>query len=178
MSISETATGKKDWPISQDLWNLPRNLAVFCNLSETWYSLMSDNSTVVINTRSTRINIGHLATRMGINHCCLMGVVLSLCPSKYNCGEWFCRWCLYFNDSHCWMNPVWFIPYHHSINHEGLILECIKQIFLNGPRCDRNVHKFLLQNGALWDIGLVHCGICEKIRSHRTRRVSRVFHVR
>ena len=23
------------------------------------------------------------------------------------------------------------------------------------------MHTFLLQNGALWDMGLVHCGICE-----------------
>ena len=25
---------------------------------------------------------------------------------------------------------------------------------------NRNVHKCTLQNGALWDMGLVHCGIC------------------
>ena len=33
----------------------------------------------------------------------------------------------------------------------------------NAPFCNRNVHvcAFLLQNGALWDICLVHCGINE-----------------
>ena len=98
MSISESETGKKDWPISQDLWNLPRDLAVFCRLSETWCSLMSDNPTVVINTSYIRLNTGHLPTRVGINHCCLEDVVLSLSPSKYICGEWFCRRCVYFND--------------------------------------------------------------------------------
>ena len=33
----------------------------------------------------------------------------------------------------------------------------------HAPFCNRNVHTctFLLQNSALWEIGLVHCGICE-----------------
>ena len=35
----------------------------------------------------------------------------------------------------------------------------------NAPFCDRNVHmcalSVLLQNDALWDIYLMHCGICE-----------------
>ena len=43
------------------------------------------------------------------------------------------------------------------------IPQCIKQISQNASFCNRNVHTctFLLQNSALWDIGLVHCGICE-----------------
>ena len=41
---------------------------------------------------------------------------------------------------------------------------CIRQISHNAPFCNRNVHTctFLLQIGALWDVGLVHCGICPK----------------
>ena len=35
--------------------------------------------------------------------------------------------------------------------------QCIRQISHNAPVCNRNV---LLQNGALWDMVLVHCGIC------------------
>ena len=40
--------------------------------------------------------------------------------------------------------------------------QCIAQISHNAPFYNRNVHKctFLLQNGALWDMWLVHCGIC------------------
>ena len=43
------------------------------------------------------------------------------------------------------------------------IPQCIKQISLNAPFCNRNVHlcTVLLQNDALWDMGLVHCVICE-----------------
>ena len=39
--------------------------------------------------------------------------------------------------------------------------KCIRQISHNAPLCNRNVHTctFLLQNGALWDMGLMHCGI-------------------
>ena len=39
----------------------------------------------------------------------------------------------------------------------------ISHISHNAPFCNRNVHMctFLLQKGALWDMGLVHCGICE-----------------
>ena len=39
------------------------------------------------------------------------------------------------------------------------ISQCIRQISLNAPFCTRNVCTFLVQNGALWDRGLVHCGI-------------------
>ena len=31
----------------------------------------------------------------------------------------------------------------------------------NATFCDRNVCTFLLQNGALWDICMMHCWICE-----------------
>ena len=35
----------------------------------------------------------------------------------------------------------------------------------NAPLCNRNIYihtcTFLLRNGALWDICLMHCGICE-----------------
>ena len=43
------------------------------------------------------------------------------------------------------------------------IPKCICAISHNATFCDRNVHMcaHLLQNGALWDICLVHCGICE-----------------
>ena len=42
------------------------------------------------------------------------------------------------------------------------IPQCITQISHNAPFCNRNVHMctFLLQNGALWGMGLVHCGNC------------------
>ena len=42
------------------------------------------------------------------------------------------------------------------------IPQCIRQISRNEPICDRNVHTctFLLQNGALWYMRLVHCRIC------------------
>ena len=36
------------------------------------------------------------------------------------------------------------------------ISQCIRQITHNAPFSN----IFLLQNGALWDMGLVHCGIC------------------
>ena len=41
--------------------------------------------------------------------------------------------------------------------------QCITPISHNAPFCNRNVHvcTFLLQNGALWDISVMHCGICE-----------------
>ena len=44
----------------------------------------------------------------------------------------------------------------------SLIPQCIRQIAHNTQFCYRNVHtlNFLLQNGALWDTELVHCGIC------------------
>ena len=43
------------------------------------------------------------------------------------------------------------------------ILNGTRPIFHNAPFCNRNVHMctFLLQNGALWDICLLHCGICK-----------------
>ena len=36
-------------------------------------------------------------------------------------------------------------------------------MYHNAPFCSRNVHVYtlLLQNGALWDICLMHCGICD-----------------
>ena len=43
------------------------------------------------------------------------------------------------------------------------IPQCIRQISHNTSVCNRNVHTFLLQSGALWDIILVHCGICEMV---------------
>ena len=36
----------------------------------------------------------------------------------------------------------------------------IGQIYHNAPFGNKNVHNFLLQNGALWDMGLVHCESC------------------
>ena len=36
------------------------------------------------------------------------------------------------------------------------IPQCIRQITHNAPFSN----IFLLQNGALWDMGLVYCGIC------------------
>ena len=36
------------------------------------------------------------------------------------------------------------------------IPQCIRQITHNAPFSN----IFMLQNGALWDMGLVHCGIC------------------
>ena len=46
--------------------------------------------------------------------------------------------------------PIAQIPHCSPISH-------------NPPLCNRNVHvcTFLLQNGALWYIFLMHCGICE-----------------
>ena len=44
------------------------------------------------------------------------------------------------------------------------IPQCTSPISHNAPLCSRNVHTyvctFLLQNGALWDICPMHCGIC------------------
>ena len=44
----------------------------------------------------------------------------------------------------------------------SLIPQCISQISHNAPFCNRNVHTctFLLQNGALWVLRLVHYGVC------------------
>ena len=41
------------------------------------------------------------------------------------------------------------------------IPQCMRQMSHNAPFCNRNVHTctFLLQNDALWDMGLLHCGI-------------------
>ena len=49
-----------------------------------------------------------------------------------------------------WNRPISQIP------------QCIRLEFHhdNAPICNRNVHTFLLQNGALWDIGLVRRGSC------------------
>ena len=44
------------------------------------------------------------------------------------------------------------------------IPQCVRQISHNAPFCDRNVHTsthFFYKFGALWDICLIHCGICE-----------------
>ena len=43
------------------------------------------------------------------------------------------------------------------------IPQSIRKISHNAPFCNRNVHTctFLLQQGAFWDMGLVHSGICE-----------------
>ena len=43
------------------------------------------------------------------------------------------------------------------------IPQCNSPISHNAPFCNRNVHvcTFLLQNGALWDIHLMHHGICK-----------------
>ena len=43
------------------------------------------------------------------------------------------------------------------------IPQCIIQISHNAPFCNRNVHAYAhcVTNGAMWDMGLVHCGICE-----------------
>ena len=39
----------------------------------------------------------------------------------------------------------------------------IYQTFHTMHHFNRNVHKCMLQNGALWEIELVHCGICGKV---------------
>ena len=45
--------------------------------------------------------------------------------------------------------PIWQIP------------QCIRQISHNAPFCNRNVHiSVTKQNRALWDMGLMHFGIC------------------
>ena len=43
------------------------------------------------------------------------------------------------------------------------IPQCTSPLPHHAPYCDRNVHvcTFLSQNGALWDICLMHCGICD-----------------
>ena len=45
------------------------------------------------------------------------------------------------------------------------IPQCTSSITHNAQFCNRNMHihvcTFLLQNGASWDICLMHCGICE-----------------
>ena len=44
------------------------------------------------------------------------------------------------------------------------IPQCIRQMSHNAPFCNRNVQgTFLLQNGALWDMGLVDCGIVRQV---------------
>ena len=50
-----------------------------------------------------------------------------------------------------------------SIRPVQQIPQCTSPMSHNAPFCNRNVHvcTFLLQNGALWDIYLMHCGICE-----------------
>ena len=52
------------------------------------------------------------------------------------------------------------------------IPECIYAITHNAPFCNRNVCTFLLQNGALWDIFLMHCGICETCLLHDAPLIS------
>ena len=49
-----------------------------------------------------------------------------------------------------------------SIDPIPQIPQCKKQMSHNATLCNRNVHMctLLLQNGASWDIGLMHCGIC------------------
>ena len=50
----------------------------------------------------------------------------------------------------------------HAWSHKSHNAPC-SPISRNAPLCNRNVHActFLLQSGALWDICLMHCGICE-----------------
>ena len=52
---------------------------------------------------------------------------------------------------------VWFVAYRPIEQ----IPRCTSSISHNAPFCNRNMHTFLLQNGASWDIWLMHCGICE-----------------
>ena len=42
------------------------------------------------------------------------------------------------------------------------ISQCISQISHHAPFCNKYAHTctFLLQNAALWDMGLVYCGVC------------------
>ena len=60
-------------------------------------------------------------------------------------------------------NPLALVMSLHSFEDRSIsqIPQCIKQISHHAPFCNRNVHTctFLLQNGALWDMGLLHCGI-------------------
>ena len=88
------------------------------------------------------------------------------------------RYRCFMNDSIGQGSPVWahWITYTTSRVHQTIryklgdsynrpssqIPQCIRQISHNAPLCNRNVHTctFLLQNGALWDMGLVYCGIC------------------
>ena len=55
--------------------------------------------------------------------------------------------------------PVQLISVNRPISQ---IPQCIRYVSHNASFCNRNVHvcTFLLQNGALWDMGPVHCGIC------------------
>ena len=59
------------------------------------------------------------------------------------------------------------LPNLYNISNRAIsqIPQCIRQIshnapYCNAPFCNRNVHT-LLQNGALWDICLMHCGVFE-----------------
>ena len=51
------------------------------------------------------------------------------------------------------------------------IPQCSSPITPNAEFCYRNVHvsTFLLQNAALWDVCLMHCGICEMGLYHTMR---------
>ena len=60
------------------------------------------------------------------------------------------------------------------------ISQCVRQISNNALFCNRNVHThmctFLLQNGALWDICLTHCEICE-IQAVFAVNETEIFHL-
>ena len=64
----------------------------------------------------------------------------------------------------CKLQHVYYLSVTPVSIHQRLssqILKCIRQISHNTPYCKRNVRTctFLLQNGALRDMGLVHCGL-------------------
>ena len=60
--------------------------------------------------------------------------------------------CFWNDMQHWWSN-----------RHVAQIPQCTRSISHNEPICNRNIYlrALLLQNGALWDIFLLNCGICE-----------------
>ena len=96
-------------------------------------------------------------------HSRILTALQELCTSCVLC--WVLLW---FGAGRFYQYPSGLIHWHCGIQKNrpiGQIPQCIRKISHNAPFLNRNVTPnmctFLLQNGALWDAGLVHCGICE-----------------
>ena len=86
-------------------------------------------------------------------------IVLGICSDSREPLETSTLWTAMHDRLECVLASL---PIHLN-NSISQIPLCIRQISHNAPLCNRNVHvcTFLLQKGALWDMGPVHHGICE-----------------